>query len=147
MRIVIKISHVIDLTGLSNLSGQNITLDNLIMHELAVTQSLLKLALKHAERVEAKKITRLNLVIGQMSSIVDDSIQFYWDTMAQDTIAASAKLHFKRVPATFYCFNCCQKFELSQQTDFTCPHCQSGQVQVVGGDEFRLESIDIDEHL
>lgn len=115
------------------------------MHELAVTKSLLKLTLDHAERAGAKKVTRIHLVIGQMSSIVDESVQFYWDSLAQGTIADSATLHFKRIPATFHCFNCNQKFQLTQQPDFTCPYCHSAQVQVIGGDEFRLDSIDIDE--
>jgi len=115
------------------------------MHELAVTKSLLKLTLDHAEQAGAKKVTRLNLVIGQMSSIVDETVQFYWDSMAQGTIAASATLHFERIPATFHCFNCNHKFQINQQTDFTCPNCHSTQVQVIGGDEFRLDSIDIDE--
>ncbi|HAX69543.1 MAG TPA: hydrogenase maturation nickel metallochaperone HypA, partial [Anaerolineae bacterium] len=48
------------------------------MHELPVTQSLLKIALDHAEKANAKQITALNIVMGELSSMVDDSIQFYW---------------------------------------------------------------------
>jgi hydrogenase nickel incorporation protein HypA/HybF len=38
-------------------------------------------------------------VIGRLASIVDDSIQFYWDMISEGTICQGAKLHFKRVPA------------------------------------------------
>ena len=49
------------------------------MHELAVTESILKTSLEYAEKEQAKKVTDVFLVIGKLSSYVDDSIQFYWD--------------------------------------------------------------------
>jgi len=114
------------------------------MHELAITESLLEITLKHATAAGAKKVKQLNLVTGQMSSVVDESVQFYWDFVAKDTIAEGATLNFERTPATFRCFNCQTEFSLNGQPDFLCPHCQSGQVRVVSGDEFRLDSIDVE---
>ena len=67
------------------------------MHELPVTQSLLKIALDHAEKANAKQITALNIVMGELASMVDDSIQFYWEVIAKDTIAEKATLNFRRV--------------------------------------------------
>ena len=46
------------------------------MHELPVTQSILDIALKHAQKVEAKRITDLHIVMGELSKLVDESIQF-----------------------------------------------------------------------
>ena len=57
------------------------------MHELSVTESLLEIALRHAQQAGATRVTGLHLVIGQLSSIVDDSVQFYWDFVSKDTIA------------------------------------------------------------
>ena len=57
------------------------------MHELTVTESLLELALRHAKTNDTKRINDLYLVIGQLSSIVDDSVQFYWDIIAKNTLA------------------------------------------------------------
>jgi hydrogenase nickel incorporation protein HypA/HybF len=114
------------------------------MHELAITESLLDITLKHAEAAGAKKVNALNIVIGQMSSVVDESVQFYWDFVAQDTPAAGARLNFERIPAKFHCHNCQAEFTLEDRPDFVCPHCDSGHVQVIGGDEFRLESIDVE---
>ena len=39
------------------------------MHELSVTQSLLNIALQHAEKANAKRVTDLNIVIGELASI------------------------------------------------------------------------------
>ena len=76
------------------------------MHELSVTESILEIALRHANNANAKRITNLYLVIGQLASIVDDSVQFYWDIISKDSIAEGAVLHFRRLPATLACQEC-----------------------------------------
>ena len=58
------------------------------MHELAVTESILKLPRKK-ERA-ATKVTDIYLRLGQLSSIVDESVQFYWDAISQGTLAEGA---------------------------------------------------------
>lgn len=113
------------------------------MHELPVARSVLQIALRYAEQEQAKRITDLFLVIGDLSSIVDDSIQFYWDIISRGTIAEGATLHFERVPMKMVCFGCGQTYYPEAGT-LACPHCQSTSVQVAGGDEFRLDSIDIE---
>lgn len=114
-----------------------------IVHELGVTQSLLDISLYHARQAGAVRVRSLNLVIGELSSIVDDSVQFYWDMISQGTIAHGAKLCFRRVPAALRCDACGHEFPLGQR-DFVCPACGSTSVSVQGGDEFFLESIDVD---
>lgn len=113
------------------------------MHELSITESLLEIALRHAERAGARRITRLNLVIGELSSVVDDSVQFYWDIVSQDTIAVGAELHFERVPGTLRCLSCGHTFPLNSR-DYTCPACGQARVVAAGGDDFRLESIEVE---
>ncbi len=113
------------------------------MHELAVTESILEIALRHASRVNAQRITTLNLVIGQMASVVDDSIQFYWDMIAKGTLAEGANLNFTRLPAEFTCKNCQAKFA-PVDSDFNCPACGSSSVILTSGSEFFLDSIEIE---
>jgi len=113
------------------------------MHELPVTESILEIALRHAAKAQAKRITHLYLVIGQLASIVDDSVQFYWDIISKDTIAEGAVLHFKRLPATFACLDCQHQFAPDGR-DFACPACKSERVKVVSGDQFYMEAIDIE---
>jgi hydrogenase nickel incorporation protein HypA/HybF len=113
------------------------------MHELAVTQSILDISLRYAQKANAKQIATIRLVIGKFSSIVDDSVQFYWDTIAKGTIAEGAKLHFERIPAEITCLECGFIFEPTDET-FACPQCLSPKVKITKGDEFRVESIDIE---
>lgn len=113
------------------------------MHEMPITQSILRIALEHAERHEATRVTALNLVIGQLSSIVDDSIQFYWDIVSRDTICAGAKLNFERIPAKLLCRDCQEEFTITRGLE-ACPNCGGFNLQVVAGEDFRLESIEIE---
>lgn len=113
------------------------------MHELAVTQSILNIALENAQKVDAKQITGINLQVGQMARLVDDSIQFYWDILSEGTIAIGAKLNIERMPIEMRCFDCGQIFFPSPDT-FDCPECSSIRVQVIQGDEMRVVSIDVE---
>ena len=113
------------------------------MHELAVTQSILDIALENARKVDAKQITSINLLIGQMASIVDDSIQFYWDILSEGTIALGATLNIKRIPTEMHCFDCGHIFSPGPDS-FDCPTCNSIRVQIIQGDEMRVESIDVE---
>src|SRR5512143_2864808 len=113
------------------------------MHELSVTESILEISLRHAQAENAKKITNIYLVIGQLASIVDDSVQFYWDIISKDTLADGAILHFRRLPATMLCLDCDQQFNPGED-GFACPQCRGQHIKVVSGDEFFMEAIDIE---
>jgi hydrogenase nickel incorporation protein HypA/HybF len=113
------------------------------MHELAITQNILEIVLKHGEQAKAKKVLGLFLVIGQLSSVIDDSVQFYWDMVSQGTIAEGAELHFRRVPTQLMCKACGKKYSPDGE-NLTCPDCNSDMIAVIAGEEFYLESIEID---
>jgi hydrogenase nickel incorporation protein HypA/HybF len=113
------------------------------MHELAVTESLLEIAIRHAEAQKARRITDLHLVIGQWSSIVDDSVQFYWDIISEGTIAKGASLHFRRVPVLLACQDCGKEYTPAND-EFACPNCGGTHAQIKTGNEFHLEAIDVE---
>jgi hydrogenase nickel incorporation protein HypA/HybF len=114
------------------------------MHELSITEQLLSLALRHAKAAGASRVTALNLVIGEFASVVDESLQFYWDFVAKGTIAENAVLHFERVPGMFRCSDCEHRFGMA---DFEgkCPNCGGSHTAVVDGMQFSLASIEIEE--
>ena len=114
------------------------------MHELAITESLLEIALRHARAQKASRITGLYLAIGGWSSIVDDSIQFYWDIISEGTIAWKAILHFRRVPVVLICQACGKEYSPTRE-EFACPQCGGTNSRVKTGEEFQLEEIEIEE--
>jgi len=112
------------------------------VHELAVTESVLNIAVEHAQRAGAKRISVIHLVIGELSGFVDDSIQFYFDFLTPGTLAEGAKLAIQRVPARLRCRDCGREFS-PEGLDWRCPACGALAGDVVAGKESYVESIEI----
>ena len=113
------------------------------MHELPITESILEIALRHANKAGANRITDIHLVIGELSSIVDESVAFYWDIISEGTIAEGAELHFRRVRTEMRCLDCNQQYNPGE-SELKCPFCGSYHVQVISGEEFSLEAIEVE---
>jgi hydrogenase nickel incorporation protein HypA/HybF len=113
------------------------------MHELAVTESILSISEKYARENDAVKVTGINLVIGKLSSIVDDSVQFYWDIVSKDSLCYQAILNFERRPAVLHCNECSNEYEIATSLQ-PCPSCGSPNIKVVSGEEFYVDSIEIE---
>jgi hydrogenase nickel incorporation protein HypA/HybF len=113
------------------------------MHELSVTESVLRIALKHAQSPKYCRVTDVYLVIGRLSTIVDDSVQFYWNFVAEGTAAEGSKLHFRRIPAEMFCQEC-ELCYVPAEGELVCPKCGGYQVRVVSGDQFYVEAIEVE---
>ncbi len=113
------------------------------MHELPVTQSALEIALRHAEAAEAERVTEVHIVIGDLSSYIDEAVQFYWEILTAGTIAEGSQLRFTRIPAEMECMGCGYRYSPAEE-DFACPKCEGIQLNIVSGDEFLLQDIEVE---
>ncbi|MBN1487076.1 MAG: hydrogenase maturation nickel metallochaperone HypA [Anaerolineae bacterium] len=113
------------------------------MHELPVTESILKIVTEHAAEAGAKKVMSIDVVIGELSSFIDDTIQFYFDILSPGTLAEGAKLNFKRINTRFRCRKCGQEFEPEGQ-NWLCPNCGALGGDVIAGKEFYVDSIEVE---
>lgn len=113
------------------------------MHELPITESILEITLRHAQQANAQRVEAINIVIGQLSSVVDDSVQFYWDMISEGTIAQGAKLNFQRKPVELQCLDCGREYTPLGES-FACPNCQSESIKIIAGEEFYLDSIEVE---
>lgn len=113
------------------------------MHELGVTQNILQIALEHAQKAGAKKIRRIHLVLGGLSGVVGESIQFYFDFLSKETLAEGAQLVFHKVPVRFRCRQCGTEFDFKGE-NWTCPDCGGPGPEILSGREFHLESLEVE---
>ena len=113
------------------------------MHELSITQNMFELVLEQAEKANAKKVGKINLVIGEMTGFARDSVQFYFDLISKETIAQGAVLSIRMVPPKAQCHQCGEAFE-PEEPDWTCPHCRSRSIKIIAGQELYVESIEVE---
>jgi hydrogenase nickel incorporation protein HypA/HybF len=113
------------------------------MHELAITQSMFDIVLKQAEQVNARKVTKINLVIGEMTGVVSDCIQFYIDFLSKGTIAEGVIVFVNSKPAIAKCLSCGKTFTVKEM-EWICPHCGEISLELTGGRELFVESIEVD---
>jgi len=113
------------------------------MHELAITQNMLDVVLEQAEKAGAKEVKKINLVVGEMTGIVEQCVQFYFNFFGKGTIAERATLSFSKVPMKARCRSCSKQFEVDQ-FGWACPHCGGNDLELIAGKELFVESIEVD---
>ncbi len=74
------------------------------MHELAITQNIVDIALKSATERQVKGIT---IVLGELSGIVEDSVRFCFDVVAADTAAQGRTPHLPQGPGPSALYQMC----------------------------------------
>ena len=113
------------------------------MHEMSITESILQLALEKAGEAEAAKVTKINLVIGDLAGIAGECVQFYFNILAKETIAAGAELCIERQPVQARCRDCGTVYE-PREGDWSCLSCGKTAVDVIAGRECHMTSLEVD---
>ena len=113
------------------------------MHESSITDSLLSLALEKAVEAKAKRITRINLVVGDLAGVVPECVQFYFDVISKNTLADGAVLAWETRPTRIRCRKCNKEFTPASH-DWACPDCHELSMEIVSGRECYMESIEVE---
>ena len=113
------------------------------MHEASVTEQLIKTATLSAKENNAIKVLSIRLVVGEATGYMEESLQFYFDTMSRDTILEGAKLSVETIKPKLKCESCGIEYERKLFT-FDCPKCGKPGVMTKIGMEFFIEDIEIE---
>ena len=113
------------------------------MHEFAVTNSILSIALQKAQEVEAKKVTKIDLLVGRLTGFVPECIQLQFDILSRGTIAAGASLSFHQPLVNLHCRKCDIAYT-ADSFDLVCPDCHSLDVEILSGSELYMESMEVE---
>ena len=113
------------------------------MHEMAIAEGILKIALDYGEKNQARKIQEVGLLIGDMSGVETEALEFSFRMISEGTMAAEAKLSIKRVPLVGKCGKCGREFAI-EHYDFWCPECKDGVLTLLSGREMQVEYLEVD---
>lgn len=113
------------------------------MHELPITKSIIKICCEEAEKHGAKKIKEINIKVGELTGLMPSCIQYYFDIMGKNTKVEGAKLNIKKANIKIHC-NQCDNESFVTKGKYTCPNCNSNFIKIIGGNEFYIESLEVE---
>ncbi|MDV3428181.1 MAG: hydrogenase maturation nickel metallochaperone HypA [Bacillota bacterium] len=113
------------------------------MHELAITENIIKICSEEALKNKAVKVKEIKILVGELTGLIPESIQYYFDIASKGTKAEGAVLNIVKVPLKIFC-NECKNTSVIKRGDFTCPVCEGSDIKLLGGNEFLIESMEVD---
>jgi hydrogenase nickel incorporation protein HypA/HybF len=111
------------------------------MHELSLSGAVLNTVVKHAGE---RPVSLVSLRVGRLRQVVPDTLEFYFEFVARGTVCAGARLEQEIVEASLRCEQCEREWEIEIPA-FRCPTCGGAEVAVASGNEFEVESIEVEE--
>jgi hydrogenase nickel incorporation protein HypA/HybF len=111
------------------------------VHELSLSSAIVDTVVKHAD---GRRVSVVNLRVGRLRQVVPDSLDFYFEFVARGTVCEGARLEHEAIEARLRCNACDREWGLEIPA-FRCPTCGGSDVTVASGNEFEVESIEVEE--
>ena len=111
------------------------------MHEMAIAESIVRIAGQHAN---GRRVTKVYLKVGHLRQVVPSALTFGFDLVAQGTPIEGAELTLERVPAVGRC-RACGAESLRPGFPLQCRECGSFDLEVIEGEELYVESLEMEE--
>lgn len=114
------------------------------MHERSLVQSLIRQVESIVAEQGAAKATEIEVSIGPLSGVEPLLVQEAYELLSPDSQLAGARLVIHSSNLEVVCRHCDNRFVL-ESFRFRCPACQSGEIEITSGEDFRLLRITIEE--
>lgn len=112
-----------------------------LVHEMAIARNIVDIAVAAAERANAGRIVRVNVLAGELRGIIPAQLIFCFGLMSENTIASGAHLNLEITPLIGRCRKCQDDFRVKDYS-YVCPKCQGQDVDIVGGTELQVKDIE-----
>lgn len=113
------------------------------MHEMAIAQGILDIALDAAARNGAAAVTVIKLQVGELTEVEPAALAFCFSALAAGTAAEGARLDVETTPLAARCRDCGREFRVERYR-FLCPACGSPALNIVSGRELRVAQLEVD---
>ncbi len=110
------------------------------MHEMSIAEGVLSAVLDAADGCGARRVDRVELIVGQMRLVVPEALVMAWQVISEGTIAAGAELAVTETPMEAQCRRCGRKFA-PRIDNYLCPGCGQADVDILAGDDIILKSV------
>ena len=111
------------------------------MHELAIADSVVRIASAHAA---GRKVCRVCLKVGHLRQVVPSALEFSFALVAEGTELEGAELQMEVVPAGGRCRACGFDGPLPE-LPLQCGRCGGFDVEVLRGEELSVDALEIED--
>lgn len=112
------------------------------MHELSIAMGIVKIAEDETAKVNAKKVTKIELEIGVLAGVEIDSLNFVWDSAVHNSVLENAEKEIIVVSGVGKCIDCDTEFAMENIYD-CCPKCGSNFKGILKGKELKVKSLEV----
>ncbi|HMP77675.1 MAG TPA: hydrogenase maturation nickel metallochaperone HypA [Kiritimatiellia bacterium] len=112
------------------------------MHEFGIAENILEAAQEAARANGARRIEVVRVRVGALSGVVEEALRFAFDSLANGTPAAGARLEIEPAPVRCYCDGCNTEFAATP-LHYECPACGRASSDIRGGRELNLIAIEV----
>lgn len=112
------------------------------MHELSIALGIVKIAEDETAKVKAEKVTKIELVVGVLSGVELDSLNFVWESAVKDTVLEFAKKEIRIVEGRGKCIDCNTQFDMENIYD-CCPNCNSNFKDILRGKDLKVKRLEV----
>jgi len=88
----------------------------------------------------------VDVKVGHLRQVVPSALGFAWELVAAGTEAEGSELRIEEVPAAGLC-RACGAESVLDGFPLTCAQCRSLDVEVSGGEELLVDSLELEEEL
>lgn len=110
------------------------------MHELSIALGIVDIAEKETKKAKAQKVDSIELIIGTLSGVEPEALEFVWQVAVQETVLAEAEKHIEYIQAQAKCLECETIFQVQNIYD-ACPKCNSYFKDVFQGNELKIKAL------
>ena len=111
---------------------------------MGIVNDVLTTCQQVAKKAGKTRITHIALTIGELTEIQDFALQFAFEALAPDTMAATASLEVTYLPPKSHCKICDHVYEHDRFT-MLCPQCGSFEVELLQGRELQIDTIEAED--
>ncbi len=113
------------------------------MHEVSIAEEIKDIVIKNLKENNAKKVKRIVLQIGKLTSVVPDALLFAFETISKNTPLENAKIEIEMIEIKAKCENCKKVFKLNA-FEYQCPTCKKTNFKIIKGREMIIRTIEME---
>ncbi|HEY7160825.1 MAG TPA: hydrogenase maturation nickel metallochaperone HypA [Acidobacteriota bacterium] len=109
------------------------------MHELALAEGIMAIA---SDAANGEKINSIRIRVGRLQHVTQDSLQFAFELISENSNAQGARIVVEQVPARYRCSQCAAEGEI-ELPHFHCRSCSSVELEILSGEEILVDAVEL----